>query len=117
MWFKHRQCFKCTGVFYGALDAAEAADAGSLGATICAAASCGLLCVCGASLPNNTNRPNTTNTAALMRCTQVSGTKRVMRSPNHTTGAFANIMPKVVPATTHNPVSYTHLTLPTNREV
>jgi len=37
-----------------------------------------------------------------MRCTQVSGTSRVMRSPNQTTGALATIMPKVVPATTHN---------------
>jgi hypothetical protein len=41
-------------------------------------------------------------TTAEIRCTQVNEIFRVMASPNQTTGALANIMPKVVPATTQN---------------
>ena len=48
--------------------------------------------------------PRMAKTTADMRCTQTRETLRVMASPNHTTGALANIMPRVVPATTQNQV-------------
>jgi len=49
---------------------------------------------------NSASSPSTRKNSADTRCTILIGTSRVMRSPSQTTGAFASIMPKVVPATT-----------------
>ena len=45
--------------------------------------------------------PSTKKMNADTPCTQRKGSQRVTLSPSHTTGALASIIPKVVPATTH----------------
>ena len=52
--------------------------------------------------PAKATVPSTAQMTAEMMCHVRIGTRRVMRSPSQTTGALASIMPKVVPATTHN---------------